>query len=44
VRVFFGGSPGETATALLTQEDWTDSELDALRAEIDRVRKEKKRS
>src|SRR5262245_38327248 len=30
VRVFFGGSPGETATALLRQERWTDDELDAL--------------
>src|SRR5687767_37604 len=29
VRVFFGGSPGETATALLAQEDWSDGELDA---------------
>jgi BlaI family transcriptional regulator, penicillinase repressor len=44
VRVFFGGSPGETATALLGQEDWTDSELDALSSEIERVRKERKRS
>jgi BlaI family penicillinase repressor len=44
VRVFFSGSPSQTASALLTQEDWTDSELDALRAEIERVRKERKRS
>jgi BlaI family transcriptional regulator, penicillinase repressor len=44
VRVFFGGSPGETATALLAQEDWSDGELDALREEIERVRKERKRS
>ncbi len=44
VRVFFGGSPSETAAALLTQEDWSDSELDALREEIERVRKERKRS
>jgi BlaI family penicillinase repressor len=43
VRVFFDGSPRETATALLKQENWTDDELDALRAEIDRVRKEKRR-
>jgi predicted transcriptional regulator len=43
VRVFFGGSPGETATALLKQEDWTDDELDALRAEIDRVRDRRER-
>jgi predicted transcriptional regulator len=43
VRVFFSGSPGETAAALLKQEAWSDDELDALRAEIDRVRKERKR-
>ena len=42
VRVFFGGSPRETATALLKQESWTDDELDALRSEIERVRKERK--
>jgi BlaI family penicillinase repressor len=43
VRVFFGGSPGEMATALLKQEAWTDDELDALTAEIAEVRKERKR-
>jgi predicted transcriptional regulator len=42
VRVFFGGSPRETATALLQQERWTDEELDALRSEIERVRKERR--
>jgi BlaI family transcriptional regulator, penicillinase repressor len=42
VRVFFGGSPREMATALLKQESWTDEELDALRSEIERVRKERK--
>ncbi|RPI22382.1 MAG: BlaI/MecI/CopY family transcriptional regulator [Acidobacteria bacterium] len=42
VRVFFRGSPQETAAALLKQESWTDEELDALRAEIERVRREKK--
>jgi predicted transcriptional regulator len=42
VRVFFGGSPRETATALLKQEAWSDDELEALRSEIDRVRKERK--
>jgi predicted transcriptional regulator len=44
VRVFFAGSPRETATALLKHENWTDEELDALRAEIERVRKERKQS
>ena len=43
VRVFFGGSPRQTATALLKQENWTDDELDALRAEIEEVRKERER-
>lgn len=42
VSVFFGGSAGHTATALLKQEAWTDAELDELSAEIQRVRKERK--
>jgi predicted transcriptional regulator len=42
VRVFFGGSPRQTVTALLNQESWTDDELDALRAEIDRARTERR--
>ena len=40
LRVFFGGSPGALMTTLLRQEQWTDEELDALRAEIDRARRE----
>src|ERR1700730_2992531 len=44
LRVFFGGSLGQMMTALLRQEDWTDEELDTLRAEIDRVRSERKPS
>ena len=44
VRTFFGGSPSLTAAALLKQENWTDAELNALRAEIDAVRKDRKRS
>jgi predicted transcriptional regulator len=43
VRVFFRGSPGEAATALLKNEDWTDGELDALSAEIDRARQQRRR-
>lgn len=43
LRVFFGGSRGELMTTLLRQEQWTDEELDQLRAEIDRVRKGRKR-
>ena len=42
VRVFFGGSPGQTVTALLKQEAWTNDELDALRAEIEQVRKNRR--
>ena len=41
VRVFFAGSPGDTATTLLKQEHWTDEELDSLQREIQRVRKER---
>ena len=44
LRVFFGGSLGQMMTALLSQESWTDEELDALQAEIERVRKERKSS
>lgn len=43
VRVFFGGSPSETAAALLKQETWTDDELDALGAEIEQVRKSRRK-
>jgi predicted transcriptional regulator len=44
VNVFFAGSAGQTVTALLKQEKWTDEELDRLRAEIENVRKDRKRS
>ena len=44
VRVFFSGSPGETATALLKNEDWSDEELASLSAEIARIRHERSRS
>ena len=43
MRVFFGGSREELMTTLLTQEAWSDDELDALQAQIDRVRKERGR-
>lgn len=42
LRTFFGGSLGQMMTALLTQESWTEQQLDALHAEIERVRKERK--
>lgn len=44
VNVFFGGSKSETVTALLKQEAWTEDEIDALRAEIDRVRRNRRQS
>jgi predicted transcriptional regulator len=44
VRVFFRGSPSQMAAALLHQEKWTDEELDGLSAEIERVRKERRRT
>lgn len=39
LRVFFGGSLGQMVTSLLAQESWTEQELDALQAQIDRLRK-----
>src|SRR5262245_47602790 len=44
LRTFFGGSLGQMVTALVRQESWTDEELDALRVEIEQVRKERKQS
>ena len=44
VKVFFGGSAGETATALLKNENWSDAELEALSTEIERIRGERRRS
>lgn len=42
VHVFFSGSPSQTATALLKQENWSDSEIETLRSEIERVRKNRR--
>ena len=42
MRVFFGGSASQAAAALLKQETWSDDELDALRKEIEQVRKRRK--
>lgn len=44
MSVFFGGSASQAAAALLKQEDWTDDELEKLRSEIDRVRKNRRQS
>ena len=42
MHTFFGGSPTEMMTALVSEGSWSDDELATLRAEIDRVRKENK--
>ena len=42
IRTFFEGSLGQMMTALVRNEAWTDEELDALRAEIDRARRARK--
>lgn len=42
VQTFFGGSLGRMMTALVAEASWTDQELEALKVEIDRVRKERK--
>lgn len=42
VQIFFEGSAGQAATALLNEERWSDDDLDRLATEIDRVRKERK--
>ena len=44
VKVFFDGSPGQTVTALLKNENWSDEELAALGAEIDRIRRQRSQS
>jgi BlaI family transcriptional regulator, penicillinase repressor len=44
LSTFFGGSLGEMAAALLRDEEWTDDELNALQVEIQRIRKERKKS
>lgn len=41
LETFFGGSLKQMMTALVSEADWTDEELDALRDEIDRVREER---
>jgi len=42
VQTFFGGSLRDMMTALVSEASWTDEDLDRLRSEIDRVRKERK--
>ena len=43
VQTFFGGSLKEMMTALVAESSWSEAELEALKTEIDRVRKERKR-
>jgi BlaI family transcriptional regulator, penicillinase repressor len=43
LQTFFGGSLRQMMTALVAEERWTDDELDALKAEIERVRGERKK-
>src|SRR4030095_15450407 len=40
---FFEGSLKQMMTALVSESSWTDDELDALKDEIERVRKERKK-
>ena len=42
LHTFFGGSLKQMMTSLVTEASWSDDDLDVLRAEIDRVRKERK--
>jgi len=42
LETFFGGSLRNMMTALVSEAPWSDDELEALRNEIERVRKERK--
>lgn len=43
LQTFFGGSLQQMMTSLVSEAPWTDEELDSLKHEIDRVRKERKK-
>ena len=43
LETFFGGSLRRMMTALVAESSWTDEDLDALKGEIERVRKERKK-
>jgi BlaI family penicillinase repressor len=43
MRVFFDGSASQAAAALLKQEQWSDDELEALRKQIEDVRKNRRK-
>ena len=42
VQTFFGGSLKQMMTALVAEGSWTDDDLEGLKTEIDRVRKDRK--
>jgi len=42
VQTFFGGSLKQMMTALVAEASWSDDDLESLKAEIDRVRRERK--
>ncbi len=42
IQTFFGGSMKDMMTALVSEAPWTDDELEALKGEIERVRRERK--
>ena len=42
LQTFFGGSMRDMVAALVKDEPWTDDDLEALRAQIDRVRKQRR--
>jgi predicted transcriptional regulator len=44
LQTFFGGSLRDMMAALVRDESWTDEDLQALRSEIDRVRKQRRKS
>lgn len=44
LQTFWGGSLREMMTTLVAESSWTDEELEDLRAQIDRVRTERKQS
>lgn len=44
VQTFFGGSVPKMMTSLVAEASWTDEELAALKAEIERVRRDRKPS
>ena len=44
LQTFFGGSRRLMLTSLVREDSWSDEDLEALRAEIDKVRKERAKS